>query len=287
MFNDDSRNQKIATGDSSCNIQLSNSNIVLQQSSLSYEDVKSICKDLIDDNFTKMRAEALEVLNGRIDEFITLFLPIIDVNNPLHVRNFRTPSMQHAIYLAQQSYVLNSDVNQEYLIDLLQEKLNTNDDELKQILLSEAIDKLRLITSNQIEALRILLEMTFMRPKNRNLEDVISYYDRLVKELQRLSISDMDISHILYTGCVFSYGIGIRDFSGLFGLAIETNNLKLNENNDYDNYIDGSCSLKEMKIVWNNHPLSSLGLNSVGKIIALSQWNLRNRENKLMYDCLF
>lgn len=254
----------------------------------SEDAIKALCRELMADNFIKLRDEASQIVNARIDEFITLFLQVININSSLHIKNLKSPSMQNAIYLAQRAYVLNGELNQEYLIELLQEKLNTQDNELKQILLSEAIDKLGLITSNQIEALRILLEMTFMRPKNGDLERVISYYEEVINDLKLLNITNMDIAHLLYTGCVFSYGVGITAFSGFFGTTIETNNIKLNnDNNDYDSYVAGNPQLKEMAIIWNNHPLSHLSLNSVGRIIALSQWNLKNKDNKFTYDCLF
>ncbi len=251
----------------------------------SSEEIRNLFKELMAENFTKLRDEALQTLNEKVDEFTTLFLPAINSSNSLHIRNLKSPSMQNAIYLAQRAYVLNGELNHEYLIELLQEKLNTKDNELKQILLSEAIDKLGLITSNQIEALRILLEMTFMRPKNSDLERIISYYEEVINDLKLLNITNMDIAHLLYTGCVFSYGVGITAFSGFLGTTIETNNIKLD--NDYESYVAGNPKLKEMEIIWNNHPLSNLSLNSVGRIIALSQWNLKNKDNKFNYDCLF
>lgn len=305
--NSNGKSQKIAAGANSNNIQMNdghytdNSNEIASTSAAdtynfqgsiihvgaSEEAIKALCRNLIADNFTKLRDEALQTVNTRIDEFITLFLSIVDINNSLHIKNLKSPSMQNAIYLAQRAYVLNGELNQEYLIELLQEKLNTKDNELKQILLSEAIDKLGLITSNQIEALRILLEMTFMRPKNSDLERVISYYEEVINDLKLLSITNMDIAHLLYTGCVFSYGVGITAFSGFFGTTIESNNITLDDDNDYERYIDENPQLKEMEIKWNNHSLSHLSLNSVGRIIALSQWNLKNKDNKFNYDCLF
>lgn len=305
--NSNGKSQKITAGEKSNNIQMNdghyidNSNGIASTSAAdtynfqdsiiqlgpSKDEIKALCRELMADNFTKLRDEALQNVNDRVDEFITLFLPIVDINSPLHVKNLKNPSMQNAIYLAQRAYVLNGELNQAYLIELLQEKLNTNDNELKQILLSEAIDKLGLITSNQIEALTLLLEMTFMRPKNSDLASVISYYEKLINDLRSLNITNMDIAHLLYTGCVFSYGVGITAFSGLFETTIETNHLKLNDNNDYESYINENPKLKEMEIIWNNHPLSHLSLNSVGRIIALSQWNLKNKDNKFNYDCLF
>lgn len=301
------KSQKITSGEKSNNIQLNDGTYIdksnriastsaadtfnLQGATIhigaSEDVIKALCRDLMADNFIILRDQALQTVNARIDEFITLFLQIININDSLHIKNLKSPSMQNAIYLAQRAYVLNSELNQEYLIELLQEKLNTNDNELKQILLSEAIDKLGLITSNQIEALRILLEMTFMRPKDSDLEGVMSYYEEVINDLKLLNITNMDVAHLLYTGCVFSYGVGITAFSGFWGTTIEANNIKLNDNNDYEGYIDGNPKLKEMEIIWNNHPLSNLSLNSVGRIIALSQWNLKYKDNKFNYDCLF
>lgn len=305
--NSNAKSQKITAGEKSNNIQMNdghyidNSNGIASTSAAdtynfqgsiiqlgpSKDEITALCRDLMADNFTKLRDEALQNVNDRVDDFITVFLPIVDIKSSLHVKNLKNPSMQNAIYLAQRAYVLNGELNQAYLIELLQEKLNTKDNELKQILLSEAIDKLGLITSNQIEALRILLEMTFMRPKNSDLERVISYYEEVINDLKLLSITNMDIAHLLYTGCVFSYGVGVTAFSGFLGTAIESNNIKLNDDNDYESYINENPRLIEMAIIWNNHPLSHLSLNSVGRIIALSQWNLKNKDNKFDYDCLF
>ncbi|RJV50130.1 LPO_1073/Vpar_1526 family protein [Veillonella sp. AF13-2] len=305
--NSNDKSLKITAGEKSNNIQLNEGNYIdgsnriasssaadtynfqgsIIQLGPSEDAIKALCRELMADNFTKLRDEALQTVNDRVDEFITLFLPIVDIKSSLHVKNLKNPSMQNAIYLAQRAYVLNGELNQAYLIELLQEKLNTNDNELKQILLSEAIDKLGLITSNQIEALRILLEMTFMRPKNSDLESIISYYEKVINDLKLLSITNMDIAHLLYTGCVFSYGVGITAFSGFLETTIESNNIKLNDDNDYESYVAGNPGLKEMEIIWNNHPLSHLSLNSVGRIIALSQWNLKNKDNKFNYDCLF
>jgi hypothetical protein len=286
MFNGDDCKQKISAGDSTCNIQLSN--VVLQQSGLSYEDVKSICKDLMYDNFIKLRGEALAAINERLDTFISRFLSCIDLENPLHIKNLKLPSIHKAIFMAQQAYVLSEKSELEYYIALLQETLNVDHNVLKQIIISEAIGKIGLLTEKHLQILKVLSEITIMRPNKCNLEEVICYYERIIEEVNILEVNDKDITHLLYTNCVVTYGAAMFLFSDIFKKALNVNNTGINpeslSDSDLQNIIDKSSRLKKVEKSWNNSNLSPLVLTSVGRVVALAKWNSDNPNMKFDYD---
>lgn len=300
--------QKITAGEKSNNIRMNdghyidNSNSIASTSAAdtynfqgsiihvgaSEEVIKALCRDLMADNFTKLRDEALQNVNARIDEFITLFLQIVDINNSLHVKNLKNPSMQNALYLAQRAYVVNSDVKSEFLIDLLKVKLNTNDNIFKQILLSEAIDKVGVLTQKHLEILKVLNEIHNMFPNKRNLDEVVCYYERIIDEFDKLAVNYSDISHLLYTNCVVTYGAVIFPFSNIFKRALTMNNTEIDiehlSDSELRQIIDTNSRLKKVEDSWNNNSLSSLLLTSVGRVVALAKWNSDYPTMEFDYD---
>lgn len=302
------KSQKITAGDKSNNIQMNDGHYIDNSNGIdstsgadtynfqgsiihvgaSEDAIKALCRELIADNFTKLRDEALQNVNARIDEFITLFLPIVDINNSLHVKNLKSPSMQIAIYLAQRAYVVNSDVESGFLIDLLKEKLNTKDNLFKQILLSEAIAKVELLTQKHLEILKVLNEIHNMFPNKRNLDEVVCYYERIIDEFDKLAVNYSDISHLLYTNCVVTYGAVIFPFSNIFKRALTMNNTEFDianlSDSDLRQIIDTNSRLKKVEDSWNNNNLSSLLLTSVGRVVALAKWNSDYPTKEFDYD---
>lgn len=306
--NRNDKSQRIISGENSNNIQLNDGTYIDKSNrtdSISAADtfnmqgatihigasedaIKALCRELMADNFIKLRDEALQSVNARIDEFISLFLPIVDINNPLHVKNLKNPSMQNAIYLAQRSYVVNSNVKSGFLIELLKVKLNTNDNLLKHILLSEAIDKVGLLTQKHLEILKVLNEIHNMFPNKRNLDEVVCYYERIIDEFDKLGVNYSDISHLLYTNCVVTYGAVIFPFSNILKRALTMNNTEIDiehlSDSDLRQIIDTNFRLKKIEDSWNNNNLSSLLLTSVGRVVALAKWNSDYPTMEFDYD---
>lgn len=306
--NNNDKSLKITAGEKSNNIQLNEGNYIdgsnriasssaadtyniqgsIIQLGPSEDEITALCRDLMADNFTKLRDEALQNVNDRVDEFITLFLPIVDINNSLHVKNLKSPSMQNAIYLAQRAYVVNGDVESGFLIELLKVRLNTNDNSFKQILLSEAIDKVGVLTQKHLEILKVLNEIHNMFPNKRNLDEVVCYYERIIGEFDKLAVNYSDISHLLYTNCVVTYGAVIFPFSNILKKALTMNNTEIDiehlSDSDLRQIIDTNSRLKKVENSWDNNNLSSLLLTSVGRVVALAKWNSDYPTKEFDYD---
>lgn len=288
MIDVNNNKQDIVAGDDSRNLQIVNS--VLNINGVTPEEVKSICVGLMQDNFIKLRDEALQVVNDRMSVFVERFSNIVKFNNPTHIESLKSPSIQQAIFTAQKAYALNAECNLDFYIYLLEEMLSVGNSQFGHILFSEAINKTGLLTKRQLQILKVLFEINHMRPTNQKLEMVIRYFEKIIKGLKDLNVTRMDISHLLYTGCVVTYGLAQNPFSSIFKHSLEVNDTGINKEAlkdlDWHKYIEMHPQLLDIESTWNNHELCHLLLTSVGMTIAVSQYNLDVPYNKVNYNNL-
>lgn len=193
--------QSQKTGDSSVNIQAENINI---NRGLTYDDVKSISKDVFHENFYNLSNVAAETATERAEELTNRFLETLKERNPEALQNAENPDLQYAIFTAQKEYARTGDQELgEILVDILVDRFKEPDRNILQIVLNESLQITPKLTKDQLSTLSIIFSLKYT--KHRKIEDLSSlnhYIDyRISPFVDDLTIKNSCYQHLEYTGC--------------------------------------------------------------------------------------
>lgn len=199
MIND--QVQKQESGDSSTNFQ--GQSIIINQG-ISYADAKEIALDVYKANFLQLSQNAAETARARAEELTDDFLTKLKQENESAISSMNEPGMQAALYEAQKQYAKTGDKNLEgLLVDILVERANTNERNIHQIVLDEALGVASKLTTEQMDALTV----NFIISKTKNhslvsLESLQSYLNtHLLPFIDELNSESSCYQHLDYVGC--------------------------------------------------------------------------------------
>jgi len=234
------------SGDGSTTIQAKE--VVIQQGS-SYSEIKEIAKDVFKQNFLTLRDEASSLAIERANEFTIKLVEELKIRKPDTMQNAKTPGFQYALYEAQKNFAKTGDKDMaEVLVDILIDRLEFNDRNLRQIVLDESIGIIPKLTSSQLDVLTLvfLLKRSVNYGIN-NDETLKDYLDKYIKPFtDSLSKESSLYEHLAYTGCS---GISIgsnsiedifkNNYKGLFfsGFKLEDYKKITGETTDYDSFV--------------------------------------------------
>ena len=215
MINNEKRTQ--SGGDGSTNIQADN---VTFNNGITYPDVKEIALDVFKSNFLELAKIAKETAISRAEELVDLYLAQLKEKNPEAISEMENPGMQMAMFEAQKSYAKTGDKDLEsLLVDILVERSETTERNLKQIALDEAINIAPKLTDEHISILTLnffVFEITDYRARNLDLfkENVLDFVNGLSKKITGKSPS---VTHLTYTGCIHTIiGGTLKKIESLF-----------------------------------------------------------------------
>jgi len=143
------KTQQQESGDNSANYQAE----TINQYGLSYRDAKDIALDVFRENFISLSEQAKTTAKERAEELVDSFLNEVKEKNPDLLNSVQEPSMQLALYSAQKSYAKTGDKDiADLLVDILVERAEQNERNLKQIVLDESLEVVPKLTNEQLEA---------------------------------------------------------------------------------------------------------------------------------------
>lgn len=170
------------------------------------------------------------------------------------LHRFKEPAIQMALNETFKNYITSGDEDLgENLIDLLIERLNTQERTTEQSIIDEARNIIPKLSSNTVSLLAIMVFSKLIFPYNRK------QYDDLILKLAPLAerlkdINSLDIAHLKQVGC----GYGISAFH-------VTESLEKLLLSDYDLFFRSNISLDELNAVFqkylqliNVYPLTNL-----------------------------
>lgn len=199
MMKDEIYNQEGARN--STNIQ--GKSIVVNQG-LSYQDVKIIAEDIFKSNYLVLSAKAAEISIQRAEEIIDDFLKEIKERCPAAISIIENPGMQYAIFTAQKEYAKTGDKElSAMLVNILVERANQKERDLKQIVLDESLAIVSKLTLSQLDTLTLIFVLKYFR-----YTEIVNIYSfqKYLKEYilpftLHLSKEQSLYQHIEYSGC--------------------------------------------------------------------------------------
>jgi len=194
-------NQDQRSGDNSTNIQATGDVTVI---GVTYGEVRQIAEDLFKANFLMLQGEARNTAQQRAEEIINAFLAALQKEKAITLDVARDPDLQHALFAAQRDYARSGKNDLKMLlVDILVERSKIKDDELKKIVLNEAIQVASKLTLKQLNAISIRFLIAFSRDLSiNNLEKFNNYLTtKLLPFCTDLAEEQSDYQHIEYAGC--------------------------------------------------------------------------------------
>lgn len=262
-------NQHLHGGDSSTNYQ---ANRDITVTGLTYSETERLFITMFKANFYDLQEEAKDLALKRAEEITNKFLEKLRTENPQLIENTKEPDVRFGIYEVQKAYARSGNVNTgDMLINLLVERVKKENESLAALVLNEALTIIPKITKRQID---ILTSMFLVRNCKVTSETYLLYalnkampHD-FIEEGEKISFYE----HLIYTG-VISHDITVMGHQNLQYLI--NANYPKNSNANFD--VESHVSEEEHNKIFNNWDKSLMkgyALTSVGKAIALTNYNL-------------
>lgn len=279
------RDQKIESGDQSTNNQAGRDIIFNNHNDelFSYEDIKNISLDVFKENFYELSEQAQAKVNERAEVLIDRILDklkILELTEEKLSEKISNPDVQYALINAQKQYARSGEENSlEMLTELLVQRFSANENSLKKIVVNEAIEVMTKITPDQINNLTLLFLVKSCKSVNvRALFDLIyKLYEKYGNYTEK---STAFYEHLQYAG-LLTNDILTSNHQPLGYLMSKNYPEDLDTNIANVEYKDIDMKVREMFDdrsyyvfnSWNESKIQDYSLTSVGKVIAISNFN--------------
>lgn len=279
-----SRKQSIESGDQSANYQALGDMSVTNNMGLSYKDVKEISIEIFKDNFYELSNEAAQIAYARVEELIDNLLKYLqNLNLPEQElsEKIKNPDIQYALTTAQIQYARSGESStMEMLTRLLSERFTCDERSLKRIVINEAIEVTSKITLDQINNLTLLFLVKSCKLTNVRL--LFDYIYLLKEKFGNYTDKTVDFyEHLQYAG-LLTNDISIWNHQPLEYLMskwyaddLDVNIKDLNQkekNQKIRSMFDEDKAIAVFDC-WNKSKIQDYSLTSVGKVIAISNFN--------------
>ncbi|MBM7835699.1 LPO_1073/Vpar_1526 family protein [Clostridium sardiniense] len=268
------KGQKINSGDNSTNIQ-SNEVTIINNSGISYSDVKDIAMNVFKSNFYDLGEKVEKIIQERAEEILDEYLENLNSKNPEYIKNTEDPDIRYVIYEAQKSYARRGNqVSKELLVETLVNRTVNKGNSIQELVLNESLNIIPKITSKQID----ILTLIFI---NRYVNYLIEYPIDVFSNLNSIIRSDMIINnnmglfgHLEYTSCL-NVSIGSCDYNRIIELKFP----QIKNTEEAKKIINGNRELSLMENMWDNSKLCNSLLTSVGIAIAIANIKIKTGMN--------
>lgn len=209
-------NQTSKSGDNSKTIQTETINIINQW--LNYSEVKDIALDVFNSNFLQLSKEALDTAKQRAEEITNDFIERLKKDKPNSIESTKDPGFQNALYEAQKNYAKTGDKDMaDVLVDILVDRVEHKERDLKQIVLDESISVIPKLTSSQLDTLTIIFLLKYsVNHGVKSIETLKQYLTSYIKPFtDNLSKENSLYQHLVFAGCG-SISIGSINIEDIF-----------------------------------------------------------------------
>lgn len=202
--------------DNSTNTQIQT--VVVNNNWLDYQWVKEIVLDVFSNNFLVLKNQAIEEAVKRANEFTEKFIIELQDRKIDSMEWVKDPWFQYTLFEAQKNYAKSWDRDMEdVLIDVLVDRLNYTERNLKQIVLDESVQIIPKLTNSQLDALTIIFLLKYS--KHTNLSDhnwLKRYLETYIKPfVNNLSKEHSAYQHLEFTWC-WSISMWHRNIEDIF-----------------------------------------------------------------------
>lgn len=230
------------SGEGSLNIQINQNGISLSDcQAVVKKEVEYQVNALLNDNFIKLREEALACANVRANELTQMFFDKL-VKLPQEImrqvlEKLRTPEVQISILEAQKGYIKSGKSEKlKLLSSLLKDRVTSNSETLKGILIDEAISLVPKLNQTHIDFLTCILFIDIQCQVKNLLSFKTSVLDIIVLLFGKINISDNDISFLSQLKCLEKIQLNSRldlykilknRYQGLFSVGFEEKDVNM------------------------------------------------------------
>ena len=252
---------------------------------LTKEEVQELCLKLVDELMDRLRADAAEAYKIQVNEFVELFYQrLAEIAGSHDVLNkLKTPAVQFALDEALLIYGKHPTLEEkEMQVELLIDKIQTNDNSTKGIIIDAARLELCNLTNAQISLLAfiIICGLIIESKEKKVLFDYFQGHSGLLSDIQ--SMEKVDFAYLQHTNCLHRISfIKNADFleKGLFDKYAERIGTSTEE--EFKSYLNTtsplwSCVLDKIK----SNNMACYEPTAVGFYIGLKRlektfgWNL-------------
>lgn len=203
--------------------QIGTVNVYNQQITLA--EVEMICKGIFWDNFTKLRDEALKVVEQRLETFSKELARRIDVNN---LYKFKIPDVLYVLYQAQNAYVrVEEETIRNLIVDMIVGRISAEEKSNLQLNYNQAILLLPKLNKKHLDILTFIFFVTEIRIltldkiKIPGDESILIEYLNFILELIDFELSANDLRYMYSVGC------GTEDYFNSFEYLLTRNGTKI------------------------------------------------------------
>jgi hypothetical protein len=201
-------------GENTTNYQAQTINV----NGVSYTEAKEIALDVFRANALELSQIARQVAEERVEEITELLFKTMMERAPEAINSVTDPGMQRAIFRVQEEYACSGDETLgEVLVDMLVDRAQSNDRDIRQITLNEAIKTAPKLATHHFTILATLLLTA--KTQFTNVPTVVALHRHLKSDLapvvEGLRVTESDLRHLQYAGCL-AVDLGERTVGSIF-----------------------------------------------------------------------
>lgn len=183
-----------------------NSNITqVNIEGLSKEEVQQLCLKLIDDQMARLRADAAEVFKSQVHEFVELFYRRLAEIVGSHdvVNKLKTPAVLFALDESLLIYAKHPSLEEKELqVELLIDKIQTDDNSTKGIIIDAARIELGNLTNAQISLLAFLI-ICGLKYDSKDSNELFDFFQNIGTLLNDIfTMERVDYAYLQHTNCL-------------------------------------------------------------------------------------
>lgn len=211
------KKMELQSGDYSSNIQVAG-NVNL---GVSVAEARQIALDVFKANFYEFSEKAARKALERAEEITDNFIEHFYSKIPHLEEKLQEPSVQSTMFNTQKEYAKTGDKDlKEQLLDLLIQRIDSEERSLKQIVLDEAITIIPKLTQDQINILTLVFSAVYYNHRDiLNLPSLINFLNnKLLCFYPQTGPSYSFFTHLQFTGCctLLSEGGSYKPFDEIF-----------------------------------------------------------------------
>ena len=172
---------------------------------LSKEEVQELCHKLMNDLIARLRADAAEVFKSQINEFVELFYQrLAEIIGSYDVLNkMKTPAVQFALDEALLIYAKHPSLEEkEMQVELLIDKIQTDDNTTKGIIIDAARLELCNLTNAQISLLALIV-ICGLKFDSKDSDELFAFFQKIGVLLDDIiTMDNVDYAYLQHTNCL-------------------------------------------------------------------------------------
>lgn len=238
---------------------------------LTFSEVEKLTKLFLQENFPKLREDAMFQAQENISTFLNEFEKQLEEKfDKLNVNKFSDPDIQSSINDAvQESGKRGSDANISFLVDLILRKASQNVNDLQSLTISEAIKIVPRLSNSHISLLTI---MFFFQEMHLKVCNDLREYDPTFAKLSTLlndfvGFTAWNLQYLEHQSCLVFKSIGRGNAISI--LKSKHSNLQTAPDSILQQQVNQSAYVKDFVALHDKYNVGGTRLTIIGQMIAV------------------